>query len=66
MDYGGTSDPYCILEVGDEIIETTAKQKTLNPRWDESFSFPIATGKEVNNFRTINSLTENLNFDSSL
>lgn len=51
MDYGGTSDPYCILEVGDEIIETTAKQKTLNPRWDESFSFPITTGKEVGWFR---------------
>jgi Ca2+-dependent lipid-binding protein len=53
MDYGGTSDPYCILEVGDEIIETTVKQKTLNPRWDESFSFPIATGKEVSYFRAL-------------
>ena len=47
QDHGGTSDPYCILEVGDNLIETTVKLKTLNPRWDESFSFPITTGNEI-------------------
>lgn len=47
MDYGGTSDPYCILEVGNKVIETSIKKKNLNPHWDESFSFPIETGKEI-------------------
>jgi hypothetical protein len=47
QDMGGTSDPYCILECGDSVIETSVKLKTLNPRWDESFSFPITTGTEI-------------------
>jgi hypothetical protein len=47
QDLGGTSDPYCILECGDNFIETSVKLKTLNPRWDESFSFPIISGNEV-------------------
>lgn len=47
MDNGGISDPYCILEVEDNIIETSVKHKTLNPRWDESFTFPIKTGNEI-------------------
>ena len=31
----GTSDPYCIVSIGDSIAKTTHKERTLNPIWDE-------------------------------
>lgn len=37
----GLSDPYCWVEHGNEKLKTQTKKKTLNPRWDESFEFPV-------------------------
>jgi RAS protein activator-like 1 len=44
MDVDGTSDPYVILRIEDQQIETTFKKSTLNPVWNESFTFEISQG----------------------
>ena len=31
----GTSDPYCVVSIGDNIAKTTHKKRTLDPIWDE-------------------------------
>ena len=42
MDDGGTSDPYVVLKVGDQQPQrSSVKLKTLNPVWDETFSFAV-------------------------
>lgn len=46
MDVDGTSDPYVILQIEDQRIETTFKKSTLNPVWNESFTFEIIHGGE--------------------
>jgi len=45
--YGGNLNPYCLLELEDQVIETSVKEKTLSPIWNESFTFSIETGKEI-------------------
>lgn len=44
MDFGGKSDPYCIVTVGDEEDKTSIKYNTVNPKWGESFTFSIYNG----------------------
>lgn len=46
MDMDGTSDPYVVLEIEDQRIETNYKKSTLAPVWNESFTFDIMHGKE--------------------
>jgi Ca2+-dependent lipid-binding protein len=46
MDMDGTSDPYIILQIEDQRIETNYKKSTLNPVWNESFTFEIVHGSE--------------------
>ena len=38
--FGGSSDPYCIIKVGDEQVKSTVRKKDLNPVWVESFELP--------------------------
>ena len=41
-DRGGTSDPYVTMKVGSRTVKkTSVKKKTVNPVWDESFSFHL-------------------------
>lgn len=47
MDIDGTSDPYAILQIEDQRIETSVKSGTLSPVWNESFTFDIMQGKDV-------------------
>ena len=47
MDMDGTSDPYVVLEIEDQRIETNYKQQTLSPVWNESFTFDIINGREA-------------------
>lgn len=46
MDMDGTSDPYVILQIEDQRIETNYKKSTLSPVWNESFTFDIVHGRE--------------------
>ena len=42
MDRAGTSDPYVTMKVGEQKLQrTTTKKKTLDPVWDETFSFRV-------------------------
>jgi hypothetical protein len=41
MDYNGASDPYVILKVGDKQFTSTYKNSTLEPVWNEDFTFRI-------------------------
>lgn len=34
-----SSDPYCILKLGSQVCKTTTKYRTLNPVYNENFSF---------------------------
>ena len=47
MDFQGSSDPYCILEVENHRERSKVIKNTLNPTFDETFSFPITNGNEV-------------------
>jgi Ca2+-dependent lipid-binding protein len=44
MDVGGKSDPYCILNVGEEEAKTDIQYSTVNPEWNASFSFSLYNG----------------------
>lgn len=46
MDMDGTSDPYVILQIEDQRIETNYKKSTLSPVWNESFTFDIIHGRD--------------------
>ena len=38
----GKSDPYVVVSCGDKKYKTTTKKNTLNPSWEEKFTFMIA------------------------
>ena len=35
----GSSDPYVMLRTGGQLLKSTVKKATLNPKWDEEFRF---------------------------
>lgn len=41
MDVDGASDPYVELSIEDQVIQTNFKKATLDPVWNESFTFDI-------------------------
>ena len=38
---GGSSDPIVTMTIGDEIMKSTVKKKTLEPEYNEKFTLPI-------------------------
>lgn len=42
----GTSDPYVRITLEGQEIESNVKKGTLNPVWNESFTFEILHGRE--------------------
>ncbi|XP_036399869.1 multiple C2 and transmembrane domain-containing protein 2-like [Megalops cyprinoides] len=40
-DLNGKSDPFCLLELGNDRLQTHTIYKTLNPEWNKVFTFPI-------------------------
>lgn len=41
LDYGGTSDPYVKLSVGDAKQRSKVMTRTTEPRWEEKFRFAV-------------------------
>ncbi|PKA51802.1 C2 and GRAM domain-containing protein [Apostasia shenzhenica] len=41
MDLNGLSDPYVRLQLGKQRVKTRVVKKSLNPWWDEEFSFRV-------------------------
>ena len=37
-DFGGTSDPFCVLELDNARLQTQTEYKTLNPDWNKVFT----------------------------
>ncbi|XP_030232523.1 multiple C2 and transmembrane domain-containing protein 2 isoform X3 [Gadus morhua] len=46
-DLNGKSDPFCVLQLGNDRLQTHTIYKTLNPEWNEVFTFPIKDVHEV-------------------
>ena len=44
LDLDGTSDPYVVLMLEDNINQTSYVPNTVNPIWKETFQFPIIRG----------------------
>ena len=42
-----TSDPYCLLELGEEKHKTKHISSNLNPDWNEEFVFNVKPGQDV-------------------
>ncbi|XP_021091246.1 multiple C2 and transmembrane domain-containing protein 2 isoform X2 [Mesocricetus auratus] len=40
-DFSGKSDPFCLLELGNDRLQTHTIYKSLNPEWNKVFTFPI-------------------------
>lgn len=49
-DLNGKADPFCVVHVDgiDGEQRTSVKEKTLDPKWGESFSFDLSTVKNPN------------------
>ncbi|ELK02267.1 Multiple C2 and transmembrane domain-containing protein 2 [Pteropus alecto] len=39
--FPGKSDPFCLLELGNDRLQTHTIYKTLNPEWNKVFTFPV-------------------------
>ncbi|XP_056605464.1 multiple C2 and transmembrane domain-containing protein 2 isoform X2 [Triplophysa dalaica] len=46
-DLNGKSDPFCVLELGNNRLQTHTIYKTLNPEWNKVFTFPVKDVHEV-------------------
>lgn len=40
-DLGGQSDPFCVLELVNNRVQTHTEYKTLNPEWNKVFNFKV-------------------------
>ena len=40
-DFGGKSDPFAVVGLDNLSYETATQNKTLEPRWDETFVFNV-------------------------
>ncbi|KFQ59110.1 Multiple C2 and transmembrane domain-containing protein 2, partial [Pelecanus crispus] len=40
-DFADFSDPFCVLELGNDSLQTHTVYKNLNPEWNKVFTFPI-------------------------
>ncbi|KAK2493354.1 hypothetical protein MC885_018532 [Smutsia gigantea] len=43
----GKSDPFCLLELGNDRLQTHTIYKNLNPEWNQVFTFPIKDVHDV-------------------
>ena len=44
VDRGGKSDPFVVFHLnGQRIFKSQTKKKTLNPEWNENFTFAVVS-----------------------
>lgn len=46
-DLNGKSDPFCLLELGNDRLQTITVYKNLNPEWNQVFTLPVKDIHEV-------------------
>uniref|UniRef100_A0A096LS38 Multiple C2 and transmembrane domain-containing protein 2-like n=1 Tax=Poecilia formosa TaxID=48698 RepID=A0A096LS38_POEFO len=46
-DLNGKSDPFCVLELGNDRLQTHTVYKNLNPEWNQVFTLPVRDIHEV-------------------
>jgi DNA repair exonuclease SbcCD ATPase subunit len=46
-DVGGTSDPFCSITVGEQSKSSEILKKTLQPQWNQSFSFFLEKAQTI-------------------
>ncbi|KAK6293962.1 hypothetical protein J4Q44_G00347920 [Coregonus suidteri] len=46
-DLNGKSDPFCVLELGNDRLQTHTIYKTLYPNWNKVFTFPVKDVHDV-------------------
>ncbi|KAH0620072.1 hypothetical protein JD844_014646 [Phrynosoma platyrhinos] len=46
-DFSGKSDPFCLLELGNDRLQSYTVYKNLNPEWNQVFTFPVKDIHEV-------------------
>ncbi|XP_031165234.1 multiple C2 and transmembrane domain-containing protein 2-like isoform X3 [Sander lucioperca] len=46
-DLNGKSDPFCVLELGNDRLQTHTVYKSLHPEWKQVFTFPVKDIHEV-------------------
>ncbi|XP_028257588.1 multiple C2 and transmembrane domain-containing protein 2 isoform X2 [Parambassis ranga] len=46
-DLNGKSDPFCVLELGNDRLQTHTIYKTLYPEWNRVFTFPVKDVHDV-------------------
>ncbi|XP_028289958.1 multiple C2 and transmembrane domain-containing protein 2 isoform X2 [Gouania willdenowi] len=46
-DLNGKSDPFCVLELANDRLQTHTVYKSLNPEWNKVFTFPVKDIHEV-------------------
>ena len=47
MDYDGTSDPYVILQLSKQKIQSSYIKNTLDPVWNETYTFDVQSRDEI-------------------
>ncbi|KAF6738170.1 Multiple C2 and transmembrane domain-containing protein 2 [Oryzias melastigma] len=55
-DINGRTNPLCVVELGNCKLQTTTSYKTVNPEWNQAFTFPI---KDINDVVELTVLDEN-------
>ncbi|XP_054463618.1 multiple C2 and transmembrane domain-containing protein 2-like isoform X2 [Anoplopoma fimbria] len=46
-DLNGKSDPFCVLELGNDRLQTHTVYKSLHPEWNKVFTFPVKDVHDV-------------------
>jgi hypothetical protein len=49
MDFDGTSDPYVMFELGGKKLTSSYKEETIEPVWNEEYSYPVTNRNMVLN-----------------
>ncbi|CAH1255460.1 MCTP1, partial [Branchiostoma lanceolatum] len=57
-DFGGKSDPFCVLELTNARLQTQTIYKTLNPEWGKVFTFQV---KDIHSILEVSCYDEDRN-----